>query len=358
MTFRMPVLPAWAGRLALVVLIAVVAVDTVQANEAVRKVFILHSYERDHVCGWPQHQGVVEALGEKGYVLGKNLEVRVYAMDTKRRNNTPRLIREQAKKALQRIWAFGPDVLVTLDDNAFRTVGLKFAGGDVPVVFSGMNAQPEDYNTDSHWLESRSHPGHNITGVYEELHFVDAVRVQTNILPGMETMLVFTDNSPTGKAVRRQIDLEIEGKELPCNVVFYVASSWEEYVAELQRVCADPEVDSLYPAALLLKDADGRTRTASDIVRYTVAHCSKPSVPVNYGFAELGVLGGAGVDFKDMGRQAGRLVARILDGEKAGDLPVEDTNRYALVFNLNRAEELGIIIPADILLAADEVYTD
>ena len=36
----------------------------------------------------------------------------------------------------------------------------------------------------------------------------------------------------------------------------------------------------------------------------------------------------------------------------------EDAERYALVFHLKRANSLGIEIPDDILLAADEVYRD
>ena len=58
-----------------------------------------------------------------------------------------------------------------------------------------------------------------------------------------------------------------------------------------------------------------------------------------------------------MGCQAGEMVARILRGEDPGDMPIEEARRYALVFNLRRAEQLGIKIPSDILMAADEVVS-
>ena len=70
----------------------------------------------------------------------------------------------------------------------------------------------------------------------------------------------------------------------------------------------------------------------------------------------LGLFGGAGVDFKSMGYQAGMMVTRILRGEPAGSIPIEDAERYALVFHLDRAQALGVRIPDEILLAADEVY--
>jgi ABC-type uncharacterized transport system substrate-binding protein len=45
-----------------------------------------------------------------------------------------------------------------------------------------------------------------------------------------------------------------------------------------------------------------------------------------------------------------------LEGEPPAGLPILEADRVALVFNLKRAKELGINIPRDILLAADEIY--
>ena len=98
-----------------------------QAAEPSR-IFILHSYEEDHICGQPQHDGVIDALSRNGFHAGKDFTLGVFYMDTKRKNNTPALIARQAAAAMEQIEAFAPDVLVTLDDNAFKHVGLRFAG--------------------------------------------------------------------------------------------------------------------------------------------------------------------------------------------------------------------------------------
>ena len=63
-------------------------------------------------------------------------------MDTKRTNTTPESIAAQAEIALQRINEFQPDVLVTLDDNAFYSVVDALEDPDLPVVFSGLNNLP------------------------------------------------------------------------------------------------------------------------------------------------------------------------------------------------------------------------
>ena len=56
-----------------------------------------------------------------------------------------------------------------------------------------------------------------------------------------------------------------------------------------------------------------------------------------------------------MGHLAGDIVAKILKGQRPSQIPIENACRYALSFNLRRAEQLRIRIPDDVLMAADDV---
>ncbi len=103
---------------------------------------------------------------------------------------------------------------------------------------------------------------------------------------------------------------------------------------------------------------DGARYTAPYIYDYTIRTSKKPEMAVNYFFARMGLFGGAVVNFGAMGKRAGLKGAAILNGKKTGEIPIEESPDYAIVFNIKRARDLGLDIPARVLTAAHAVYKD
>src|SRR5216684_8212211 len=166
--------------------------------QAARRGYIVQSYEKGHVCGEPQAEGIIEALGAGGWMVGRNLTVRSYYMDTYRNNATPDAMLREGQRALAEIAEFKPDIVFVLDDAAVRFVMLPLLGRtDLSVVFSGMNGQPEMYDGLKKYMDSRAHPGGNATGVYEKLYAAQSLKVMAQAVPGLSDgkVVMITDMS-------------------------------------------------------------------------------------------------------------------------------------------------------------------
>jgi putative ABC transport system substrate-binding protein len=80
-----------------------------------------------------------------------------------------------------------------------------------------------------------------------------------------------------------------------------------------------------------------------------------PSVFDSPHWIQGGGLVAYGVDHEIQGRQAARLVARILRGTRPEDLPVEDSTKFELTINVRTARQLRLTIPPSLLARADRV---
>ncbi len=72
-------------------------------------------------------------------------------------------------------------------------------------------------------------------------------------------------------------------------------------------------------------------------------------------WAEQGGLASYGPDFYASGRQAARLVDKILKGTKPAEIPVEVNSKIEFVINLKVAKALGLTIAPEVLYRADRI---
>ena len=81
----------------------------------------------------------------------------------------------------------------------------------------------------------------------------------------------------------------------------------------------------------------------------------RPTVYSRREFAIAGGLMSYGSNINESYRLLGVYAARILKGEKPGDLPIQLPNKYELVINVSTARVLGVEVPPSLLASADEV---
>jgi len=324
--------------------------NTAAAGAISKRAFIVHSYESNHVCGVPQGNGIESVLREH---FGSSLTVEAQFMDTKTTNSTAEKMRAEAQHVLLAIEAFKPDIVFTIDDNAFREVGLGLAGKPFPVIFSGMNGQPAAYNRKVSFLDGEMRPAENITGVYEKLHFRTALDVMRGVDPELRHVVALLDKSPTGNAIKVQMQKELQEEGSNIQVTFRQVGTVTEYLNEIDNINRDSAIQAVYPVVLSVKTEQGESIGFRDTIKTFILKSKKPGMALNFMFARLGLFGGASVDFGAMGRQAGRMGVKLLEGESIRNLSIETAHEYLITFNIARARMLNISISNEMIGAAE-----
>jgi putative ABC transport system substrate-binding protein len=120
------------------------------------------------------------------------------------------------------------------------------------------------------------------------------------------------------------------------------------------------EIDAAFTAiaqakvsAMLVGLGEFLSRRQRQIVQLAARH-KIPAIYIGRQHAEAGGLMSYGASVTDAHRRAGVYVARILKGEKPGDLLVELPTKFELVINLRTAKALGLTIPPALVARADE----
>jgi putative tryptophan/tyrosine transport system substrate-binding protein len=92
-----------------------------------------------------------------------------------------------------------------------------------------------------------------------------------------------------------------------------------------------------------------------DVILANALRLRLPNVFPYREFAQEGGLISYGVDISDLYRRAASYVDRILKGESASSLPVQNPVKFEMLINTKTAKTLGLEIPSSLLALADEL---
>jgi len=236
----------------------------------------------------------------------------------------------------------GVDIIVTAEGGNTAKAA-QAATSRIPIVFMG-GSDPVGIGL----VQSLAHPGGNITGTADLDIDLGPKRMEIfrELIPGLKRILLPYD-ATNAYAVAQLPTYRDAARRLGLTLVERPLRTEEEARAALAKI-RKGEVDGILSPRFLSLNIPG----------FILDAAQKQGLPTMFhGFSlvEHGGLAAYSAADSQLGRQAARLVDKILNGAKPADLPIEQPTTFELVINSKTAKALGLSIPPSVLLRANRV---
>lgn len=234
------------------------------------------------------------------------------------------------------------DAIVTTGTRA--TQAAKAATREIPVIF----VHPAD-PVALGFVKSMTNPEGNLTGVAGlSRHRVESrMEIVRAVYPGARQVLIFYDQNDVFSRDNFHA-AEKAAVKLGLKVSAHPVKTGEELKISLTQI-QKREGDVLFHIPDNLVDGQ------SDFFFKTARQKRLPTVSYEEQWAIKGAMATYGPSYLRMGREAARLVDKILKGKKPKDLPVVQADKFDLIVNYRTAYLIGHTLPPEVLKKADTV---
>jgi putative ABC transport system substrate-binding protein len=275
--------------------------------------------------------GFAERLRDLGWI-----EDRTIVIEYRWSEGRPERVAEITAELVQR----KPDVIVTYGGAALV---LKRATASIPIVFA-IAIDPLGADL----VQSLSRPGGNITGLSLQQTESSGRRLELlrDVVPGLHRLAIMFDGGYRASVAEKEA-LQIMAHRLGLEATPYEIRRPEDIAPIFDAVKG--RVDALYVVGNALTEVN-----VPQIVMLALG-AQLPTSLTSANSVRAGGLMSYGANYPAIFRRAADYVDRILRGTKPGDLPVEQPTKFDLVIDLKTAKALGLTIPPNLLVLADEV---
>ena len=251
------------------------------------------------------------------------------------------------RRGLAQMVADGVDVILTTGSRVVPAVQASFPG--TPLVFVGTS-DPVGQG----FVDSLARPGRKTTG-FSQFEFDQdrsplmgkLIELLGQIAPGgSRLVLMFNPANPAAAFHRKSFEttattMGMEPRTAPVRTAAEIEAALREAAMKVgTRLVLPSDLTLLNHRRLIVN-------LARDL-----------GLPIGFSDESFVIEGGLlsyAPDRKDMFRRAAAYVERILSGEDAGSLPIQQPNSYILTINMTTARALRLDVPASLLVQADEL---
>jgi len=275
-----------------------------------------------------------QGLQESGYVEGRNVAIE-YRWAEGRIDRLPALAAELVDRRVSVIAA-------TTLPAAFAA---KAATTTIPIVFE-TGGDPVQLGL----VASLNRPGGNVTGVTQLNQEVAPKRLELlhELVPAARVVAFLVNPADPASAEPVLRASQAAAHTLGLDLHVLNASTERDFDGVFANVIR-------LRAGGLVIGSDAFFTARREQLAALALHHAVPAVYQSREFAAAGGLMSYGGSLTDSYRLAGVYVARILKGEKPGELPVQQGTKVELFLNLKTAKALGITVPLPLSGRADEV---
>ncbi len=274
--------------------------------------------------------GVRDELAAVGYEVGKNL---TFTYESAQGN--PGTAAQIARKLV----GDNPSVIVPISTPSAQAV--VAATKDIPVVFAAITDP-----LGAKLVRSMDKPGGNVTGTSDLSPIAKHLALIKEITPQAATVGVpFNPGEANSVSLMKLIHKHAPDHGL--EVVEAPATKSADVLAAAQSLVG--KVDAIYVPT---------DNTVGSALEAVIKVGVENRVPVYAGDTDSvarGAIAALGFNYYDVGRQTGKIVVRVLKGEKPGDIAVQGVEITELHLNPAMAEKMGVTLPEKVLARAQKI---
>ena len=283
-------------------------------------------------------QGVVEGLREEGYQDDLNIQVEI---------RDARGERDEAAAAAREFREKGARLIITLGTVPTLIALEVTRGSKIPIVYTNVAAPNATGLSPPVPPEPVRFTGTSMeVPIYEQLRFLLLAR------PGLKRLGILLCNATPQAVATGQEAEEVSPRLGLTPILRAVTDDRPELLGRTLVDLLNERIEALFiPTDPVLR----KPKNLEIICEVTMRAFIPVMVPDGNSVA-YGPLMSYHCDFVEIGRQAGRQAAQILNGVPLDQVPPEVANTKKLTVNLKVAQELDLLLPRRLLSQAQQFY--